>query len=74
MADYLEIPPQQLQPDVLRAVLEEFITREGTDYGQREFTLDEKVAQLQQQLASRQVVLVFDPESESCTLLPRDQL
>lgn len=74
MPDYLEIPPQQLQPEVLRSVLEEFITREGTDYGQREFTLEEKVSQLQLQLEQRKVVLVFDPESESCTLIPRDQL
>ena len=33
------IPATQLQTDTLTAILEEFITREGTDYGELELNL-----------------------------------
>lgn len=72
MPDYIEIPPQRLEQDILQAVIEEFITREGTDYGHQEFTLAQKVAQVMRQLERREVLLVFDPDSESCTLIHRD--
>lgn len=73
MTGFIRIPPQQLPADVLQAVIEAFITREGTDYGLYEYSLEEKVEQLRAQLQSGEVVLVFDPESESCTLIPREQ-
>lgn len=72
MTDYIEIPPGRLQADLLRAVIEEFITREGTDYGHQEYTLAQKVEQVKRQLERREVLLVFDPETESCTLIHRD--
>ena len=53
----MEIPHTQLADDVLRAVIEEYITREGTDYGDREYTLDEKVEQIINQLRRREVLI-----------------
>ncbi|HEY7884730.1 MAG TPA: YheU family protein, partial [Cellvibrionaceae bacterium] len=44
------IPHQQLEADTLKALLEEFITREGTDYGASVIPLATKVEQLQRQL------------------------
>lgn len=70
--EYIEIPPDRLDSELLQAVIEEFITREGTDYGQHEFSLQEKVAQVRQQLDSGRVLLVFDPVTESCTLMSRE--
>ena len=67
----LEVPPERLDPDVLQAVLEEFINREGTDYGIEERTLESKVAQLRTQLARGEVVICFDAETQSCSLLTR---
>ncbi|MGS2722248.1 YheU family protein [Porticoccus sp. GXU_MW_L64] len=67
----LEIPPERLSPDVLQAVLEEFINREGTDYGVEERSLESKVSQLRTQLARGEVVICFDQESQSCSLLTR---
>jgi len=49
-------------------VLEEFALREGTDYGVREFSLEEKVAQLRKQLERNQIEIVFDEDSKSVTL------
>lgn len=66
----VEIPRESLSPETLRALIEEFVTRDGTDYGAVERTLEEKVAAVERQLARGEVRIVFDPESESATLLP----
>lgn len=66
----LDIPPDALAPETLRAVLEAFVSREGTDYGAVERTLDEKVADVRRQLDRGEARLVFDPETESVTLVP----
>lgn len=71
---YIEVPPGRLSAEILLAVIEEFITREGTDYGHREFSLAEKVEQVRRQLSDGSIVLVFDPIAESCTLLRREEL
>ncbi|MDO3380588.1 YheU family protein [Gilvimarinus algae] len=63
------IPHQQLAADTLTALLEEYITREGTDYGETELSLETKVAQLRRQLARGEVVIVFDPAMESTSLV-----
>ncbi|MDQ2075237.1 YheU family protein [Marinimicrobium sp. ABcell2] len=65
------IPHQQLSPDALRGLMEEFITREGTDYGHSEVSLDAKVEQVQRQLERGDVVIVFDLATESVSLLTR---
>lgn len=65
------IPHQQLSAPALRGLIEEFITREGTDYGLSETSLDTKVDQVQRQIERGEVVVVFDPASESVSLLPR---
>jgi uncharacterized protein YheU (UPF0270 family) len=67
------IPPQQLSPETLQAVLEEFISREGTDYGDREWALEEKVSCLRPQVLQGQVLIIFDPVSEQINLVPRDE-
>ena len=65
------IPHDQLSPDTLRGLVEEFITRDGTDYGEHEISLAQKVTQVERQLARGEVVIVFDPASESVSLLTR---
>jgi uncharacterized protein YheU (UPF0270 family) len=67
----MEIPYEMLPPDTLRAVLEEFVTREGTDYGEQSFSLDQKVAQVMAQLKRRQAIIVFDEATESCHVVPQ---
>jgi len=69
----IEIPFQRLGNDILQAIIEEFILREGTDYGFREADFESKVAQVHQQLASGEIVITFDPKTDNCTLLTRHQ-
>ena len=63
------IPYQQLDPETLNALLEEFITREGTEYGAREISLASKVEQLRVQLVRREIAIVFDPVVETTSLV-----
>ncbi|MGK0500911.1 MAG: hypothetical protein ACJAYG_002565 [Oceanicoccus sp.] len=71
-AEYLEIPPQQLAPEILQAVIEEFITREGTDYGLQDYSLQQKVDQVKRQLELGKAVIAFDAVTESCSLFLKD--
>ena len=66
----LLIPWEQLSPEALAGIIEEFVTRDGTDYGRVEVSLADKTARVRQQLETQKVVIVFDPESETCTILP----
>lgn len=72
MEEYIEIPAEQLASEVLVALIEDFITREGTDYGHRDYSLEEKVAQVHTQLKQHQITIVYDPASESCTLIRKE--
>jgi uncharacterized protein YheU (UPF0270 family) len=65
------IPYEQLSSDALQGLIEEFITREGTDYGEEEIPLNIKVDQVRQLLKRREVVVVFDATSESASILTR---
>jgi len=69
----IEIPLDRLSPEVLRGVIEEFILREGTDYGVQESSLDNKIAQVRLQLGRGDVLITFDPVTENCTLLTKHQ-
>jgi uncharacterized protein len=65
------IPYKQISPDALQGLIEEFITREGTDYGEMEFSLAQKVSQVERQLARGDIVIVFDPTTESVSILTK---
>ena len=66
----IEVAPGELSPAALRALVEEFVTRDGTDYGAVERGLEAKVADVMRQLERGEVRIVFDPDSETTTLVP----
>jgi uncharacterized protein YheU (UPF0270 family) len=67
----LIIPPQSLSTEALQGLIEEFITREGTDYGWEEVPLSTKVEQVRRQIERGDVEIVFDTASETVSLLTR---
>ena len=68
-----QLSPAQLSPQALRGLVEEFVTRDGTDYGAVERSVEDKIARVEAQLASGEVCIVFDPQTESANLvLARD--
>lgn len=73
MSTSLEIPWRSLSVEALHGVLEEFATREGTEYGMSDVSLEVKVAQLRRQLERGEIVVFFDTAASSCQLVPRDQ-
>jgi len=62
------IPHQELSPDTLQALVEEFVTRNGTDYGSCETSLAEKVRQVILQLEKGEAVVVYDTTLETCNI------
>jgi uncharacterized protein YheU (UPF0270 family) len=62
------VPHLELAADLLRAVVESFVLREGTDYGEREISLDAKVSHVIRQLERGEAQIVFDPESETVSI------
>lgn len=70
MAHFVEVPVERLRSEVLQALLEEFASRDGTDYGERELSLEQKTGELRMQLARGELQLLYDTDSESWDLLP----
>ena len=68
------IPWQQLSPDTLNNLIESFVLREGTDYGEQTFSLQEKVAQVHQQLERGEVVILYSELHESVTIAPKEAI
>ncbi|NPU92621.1 MAG: YheU family protein [Gammaproteobacteria bacterium] len=73
MDNLIEIPWDALAEDILNALVEEFVTREGTDYGQQEVALERKVAQVVNGIRRKDYVIVFDTEAESTHILTGQQ-
>lgn len=63
------IPHRDLSESALRGVLESFVLREGTDYGEREVSLDQKVAQVLRQLERGEAHIVFDATLETIDIV-----
>ena len=68
----IKIPYDQLSPKALQGIIEEFVTRNGTDYGEVEVPLETKISKVVGQLKTGKAVIVFDQESETCTILRGD--
>jgi uncharacterized protein YheU (UPF0270 family) len=67
----VEVPYGELSAELLHAVVESFVLREGTDYGEREYSFEDKVAHVMRQLKKGEAKILFDPESESVTIAVR---
>ena len=69
----VEVPASQLSPETLRALVEEFVTRDGTDYGRSEKSIEQKVADVMRQLARGDVKIVFDQDTQTANIVVRRQ-
>ena len=67
------IPWHDLDPETLDNLIESFVLREGTDYGEHERSLADKVADVKQQLKSGEAVLVWSELHETVNIMPRKQ-
>lgn len=67
------IPLKQLSPETLLAIIEDFILREGTEYGAEDVSKQAKIAQVKKQLEQGVAVLVYSELHESVNILPSEQ-
>lgn len=63
------VPWQQVNADSLQSLVEEFVTRDGTDYGEQEVPLATRVASIMAQLRAGDIVIWFDAPTETVTLM-----
>ncbi|EMS78417.1 YheU family protein [Desulfotignum phosphitoxidans] len=70
LASGLIIPFNELSPEALQGVIHEFVTRDGTDYGESEIPLNTKIQQVLNQLHAGKAFIVFDQKTETCNIIP----
>jgi uncharacterized protein len=58
------VPHRRLSTEALEGVIKAFVLQEGTDYGEHEYTLEQKIAHVRAQLESGDAQILFDPQSE----------
>ncbi len=68
------IPFESLAPETLDNVLNDIVSRDGTDYGDYDLSLDQKREQALRALKSGDAVLLFDTESETIQLVSKSAL
>ncbi len=66
----VEIPLDRINPDTLRNMIAEFVTREWSELADADHTLDEKIEQVLQQLKDKRAKIVFDGTSETWNIVP----
>jgi len=64
------IPHQQLSPEALRSIIEEFVTRAGTELTDA----DVKVEHVIRQLEKGTVVITYDAKASTCSVVPADSV
>jgi len=67
----MEISYKLLTEEALAGLIEEFVTREGTDYGHSSFNLDQKAAHVRRQLESGRAVIDYDEAEMTCSIVPK---
>ncbi len=65
----VEISEQMLSLQALDGIIENFVLREGTDYGLSEVSFETKARQIKDQLKSKKIRIVFDQASETVSLM-----
>ncbi|MCO4786898.1 MULTISPECIES: YheU family protein [Marinomonas] len=65
------IPFDSLDSDTLNNVLNDIVSRDGTDYGEYDLSTEQKREQALRSLKSGEAVLLFDTESETIQLVSK---
>jgi len=63
------IPWQSLSEGALNGVIEEFVTREGTEYGWADISLEAKCGQVREQLEAGEAIITFNEEDQTCSIV-----
>jgi uncharacterized protein len=66
----IKISVDALSDEALEGVIDDYVMREGTDYGHRDFDLEQKRESVRRQLRSGRAVITYDPVSQTTSILP----
>ena len=72
MSSYIEVPADRLDEHVLQSLLEEYASRDGTDYGEVELTLAQKTGNLRRQIQRGDLLILYQTETEEWDLVSAD--
>lgn len=68
------IPISDISSEALKGLLEEYVSRDGTDYGAVEASIDEKIEDLRKQLDSGELKILFNEETREFDIAMREQM
>lgn len=68
------VPHRELSEDALQGLLEEFVSRDGTDSGYTKLSLQQRVDQVRRQLDRGEAAVVYNPATRSANIVPRRDL
>lgn len=63
------IPYEKLSPQALQGLIEEVVTREGTDNGYTQATLEQNVVRVMGQLRRKEAVVVYDEKTQTANII-----
>ncbi|MEK2644325.1 YheU family protein [Bdellovibrio sp. BCCA] len=69
----IEVSASDISPEALHGIIENFILREGTDYGREEAAFETKFKQIKKQLDNGDVKIVFDPNTETVGIVTKTE-
>lgn len=67
------IPYEQLDPQTFKALVEEFVTRQGAVHGHADTPLERMIQDVSQQVRAGRAAIVYDEEEETCTIVSSDE-
>jgi len=68
----LIIPHRELSPEALAGLIEEFVTRDGTDSGYTRGSMADNVARVHRQLDDGRALIVFDNRYRTWNIVPAE--
>ncbi|MGY3858920.1 YheU family protein [Aeromonas intestinalis] len=68
------IPWQELDPETLNNLIEHFVLQEGTEYGEQDVSLADKVDDVRKQLQQGSAVILYSELHESINIVPLESL
>lgn len=77
MSDLIKInliPHRKLSNEALQNLIEQFVSRDGIDSGHVDTPLEKKVEIVKSQLNRGEIVIIFDPHTQTCDIIPKDQI
>jgi len=69
LEDGVEVPLEKINPDTLKKLISEFVSRDWEEVGDAAYTLDDKISQVLLQLHEKKAKIVFDLSTETCNIV-----